>query len=569
MTTTRLTFVLLLAVAASFFSLRSVAQPTWANAFQSNPNQEALISSTATDARGNVYVTGSLTGQTSFGSFSVGNTAGGLSGFVAKRNGLTGQWLWATATDGASEVQVTGIAVDAVGNVYMSGGFGGTVSFGSQTFNSPAALTGFVAQLTSAGQWGWVERIGGGTSDTNVLRMALNPAGTTLYATALFDGTTQVGSASYTSAGSSDALVFALATTTGQPIWSRAGGGPGSDLAEGVAVDAAGAVYVVGGFEGIGTFGTTTLTGGAFYTPFVARLDPSTGNWQWVTGPGPVEGECYSIAVSPFTGQLAAAGYFSGMATFGTTTLTSQGDSDVLLAFLDPATGAWQGAAQASPGSGQQASAYDVAATGTGFVLAGSFSGGLLFPGGPGPLPFNLTSAGGTDVFVARYVGGTTGWYDALSAGGSGDEEAYGIAVMPDSLISSAGAWVHLGGYFTSPTAAFGAATLTNTITGPMFTGGPMFLAEARFGPLLLGTPDAPESAAFTLAPNPAATAVRLTRPASAAPLAVVLLDALGRSVRRATLAAGQRETTLDLHGLAAGLYVVRAGAASRRLVVE
>jgi len=65
------------------------------------------------------------------------------------------------------------------------------------------------------------------------------------------------------------------------------------------------------------------------------------------------------------------------------------------------------------------------------------------------------------------------------------------------------------------------------------------------------------------LAPNPASTEVRVLGHDARQPLR--LLDAQGRVVR--TLRAGS--TSLDLHGLAAGLYLVQAGLRTQRLVVE
>ncbi len=80
---------------------------------------------------------------------------------------------------------------------------------------------------------------------------------------------------------------------------------------------------------------------------------------------------------------------------------------------------------------------------------------------------------------------------------------------------------------------------------------------------IITGTPAAVgAAAAFTLAPNPARNVVRL----SGAPQAPAeLLDATGRVVR--TWPAGQLQA--DLSGVAPGVYVVRVGGATRRLVVE
>lgn len=71
--------------------------------------------------------------------------------------------------------------------------------------------------------------------------------------------------------------------------------------------------------------------------------------------------------------------------------------------------------------------------------------------------------------------------------------------------------------------------------------------------------------------PNPATPTQVRVAPAAPAPTArtVELWDALGRVVSRTLLPAGQTEVTLPLHGRAAGLYVVRMGAAHRRVLIE
>ena len=90
------------------------------------------------------------------------------------------------------------------------------------------------------------------------------------------------------------------------------------------------------------------------------------------------------------------------------------------------------------------------------------------------------------------------------------------------------------------------------------------------FGQRVTGISAELAPAALTVSPNPAHGTVRVTLAvgtgAGPAPR-VDLLDATGRLVRRATSVADA--ATFDLTGLPAGVYVVRAGALSRRLVVE
>ncbi len=83
-------------------------------------------------------------------------------------------------------------------------------------------------------------------------------------------------------------------------------------------------------------------------------------------------------------------------------------------------------------------------------------------------------------------------------------------------------------------------------------------------------------SAQVAVYPNPARTVAYVELPAAlgAQPVAAALLDALGREVRTATLAAqGARAHQLGLAGLPAGVYTLRlrtsAGVVAKRLVVE
>ncbi len=81
-----------------------------------------------------------------------------------------------------------------------------------------------------------------------------------------------------------------------------------------------------------------------------------------------------------------------------------------------------------------------------------------------------------------------------------------------------------------------------------------------------LGTGAVVSTASLALWPNPAHTSVSLS--GADARAAVRILDLAGRTLRMVTAdAAG--EATLSLNGLPAGIYLVRTGAATQRLVVE
>lgn len=111
-----------------------------------------------------------------------------------------------------------------------------------------------------------------------------------------------------------------------------------------------------------------------------------------------------------------------------------------------------------------------------------------------------------------------------------------------------------------SGTAVFGSTTLTNSVSQSA-----IFIASLSQSPT--GIVAAEATPALTLSPNPApGTPTHLTGATPHAPLTV--LDGLGRQLLTTT-ADATGAATLDLRGQPAGLYLVRAGATTRRLVLE
>ena len=82
-----------------------------------------------------------------------------------------------------------------------------------------------------------------------------------------------------------------------------------------------------------------------------------------------------------------------------------------------------------------------------------------------------------------------------------------------------------------------------------------------------------PLGAALAVWPNPARNSATVQLPASPATRAMTLTDAVGRVVRTPLLPAYASQATLDLHGLAPGLYYLRcsteAGTVGQRLVIQ
>ena len=284
----------------------------------------------AVDASGNSYVIGCFYSATAtFGSTTL--TGNGYNNIFVAKLDSSGNWLWAKNAKESPYDYGHGIDVDASGNSYVNGDFSGTVTFGSTTLTSSGGADIFVAKLDSSGNWLWANNAGG-TSDECGNGIAVDDSGNS-YVTGYFYDSATFSSTTLTNNGVYDIFITKL-DSSGNWLWAKKAGGSSNDSGNGIAVDAIGNSYVTGYFDSNATFGSTTLTSNGDYDIFIAKLD-SNGNWLWAKNAGGTYNDYgYSIAVDA-SGNSYITGCFCGSATFGSTTLTSNGDYDIFIAKLD------------------------------------------------------------------------------------------------------------------------------------------------------------------------------------------------------------------------------------------
>jgi hypothetical protein len=234
---------------------------------------------------------------------------------------------------------------------------------------------------------------------------------------------------------------------------------------------------VTGRFAGTATFGAgddnqTMLTTAGGLDVFVAKY-AHDGTLLWATSAGGSSvDEVAGIATDP-RGNSYVTGRFEGTATFGAgednrTVLNSAGSFDVFVAKYAP-DGTLLWATTAGGSDFDQGLGIATDPRGNSYVT-GLFAGTATFGAGDDNQTV-LTSAGGSDVFVAKYApDGTLLW--ATTAGGSSVDEGYGIATDPRGNS-------YVTGWFRG-TATFGAGEDYQTV---LTTAGSFDVFVAKYRP--------------------------------------------------------------------------------------
>ncbi len=282
----------------------------------------------------------------------------------------------------------------------------------------------------------------GGSSYEDGRNIAVDTAGNT-YVTGHFSGSAMFGSTTLTSQGSDDVFVAKL-NSSGEWLWAQRAGGSSYEIGYDVAVDTVGNVYIIGCFNGSASFGSTTFTSGGYSDVFVAKLN-TAGEWLWAQRAGGL-GDDYGFGVGiDASGNTYIGGCFYDLAMLGNTTLIGEGESDMFVAKLN-SSGEWLWAESAGGINEEWGSSIAVDSYGT-TSITGYFYDSATFG------IETLTSEGGADVFVAR-LNSTGDWLWAISGGGIDDALGNGIA------IDAAGNTYITGNYYNSVT--FGSTILTN-----------------------------------------------------------------------------------------------------------
>lgn len=403
---------------------------------------------------------------------------------------------WATKTSNMADKSVA--VADKEGSSYVLSRFNGTITVNNKTFTSLGGADLLLSKYFADGKLAWIARIGG-AGDEQVGDLTLSVQENVLYLTGAFHSTVHFGkidgttATKLTSAGQAD-LFIASYHEQGAFLWAQRAGGTGVEYPYGIDIDKNDNPYVTGSFTGTTQFSNgnlvTSLPSSGNSDIFLAKFNDSgvfqlarrlgsngtdygtsvavdkyaggdvyvTGAYAPATHPGTPNAFVAKFNASAvlqwaeLAGAAATAdrgndviigwdgtyvtGYFSGSATFGSTTLASSGSTDAFVAFY-PRPGAPSAAwAKRYGGPGWDEGRSLTYANWMGsevswyLYVAGSFTGTANIAG------TTLNAAGGAadrDVFV-----GCIAWHNGLNwarrLGSVATDNGYTLHTVPDDV---------------------------------------------------------------------------------------------------------------------------------------
>jgi PKD repeat protein len=314
---------------------------------------------------------------------------------------------WSRRMGGAAADIGQAIAAGNDGSMVVGGRVGGTPTLA------------LLAKYNAAGTQVW-SRTSGGSGQAEVYAVSMNDAGD-VFATGWFQGTIDLGGSPLTSTAI-DLFIVKYAGADGRFLWATRYGGVASDIGYGIAADGDG-VVVTGFFQSAADLG-----GGAFAAvfggvdTFVARYSAADGRHLWSRNLGGASDDIGYGVVSDRSGGILLTGFFRARMSFGTATLISAGANDIFLAKLQSSNGQTIWARGFGGTMSERGYHVDVDSAGNA-LLTGFFQDRLDLGGGP------LTSAGSTDVFVAKFAAATGTHLWSRGLGGTGEDYGLGIGV--------------------------------------------------------------------------------------------------------------------------------------------
>jgi hypothetical protein len=288
------------------------------------------------------------------------------------------------------------------GTLFVIVPFSGTVTIDGRTFTSAGEGDFLLAHLTASGGIQWMERIGGAGNDSPT-DLAVTPDGAVVVL-GTFSETTDLGGGPLTASGYEDFFLLKV-DSAGVFVWARRYGAFDQESATGLAVNAAGDLFVSGHFTGSTTIGDgISLVSAGYNDIFMVRYSGTDGSVQWSERIGDAGNE-HAATISTLGPNVAISGSLDGTINLGHGQVSVPGGA-AFLASYSAATGIYNWSriiAQQSPIS-------PIGTTGMSLLSDGSIAAcGIAY--GDTDFGSGMVSGGNGTSFVVRYAAnGSLSW---------------------------------------------------------------------------------------------------------------------------------------------------------------
>ncbi len=248
-------------------------------------------------------------------------------------------WQWAIAGNGPFTIdEASGCATDASGNVFITGNSQSQpFTLGSQTINSPGYDMPYIAKIDPNGNTLWIKNSGGAGVNSFRNSICTDPNGNAIITGNFYGTTITFGSYTLASANASTEDLYVVKyDPSGNVLWAKQAGGNSNDLSYSVTSDLNGNVYLTGYFRSPTiVFGSYTLTNSGLANVFIVKYDPS-GNVIWAKSAGDLGFDVGSAVTTDSNGNVYLSGQFSSSTiTFGSTVLLQTGANNMFLVKYD------------------------------------------------------------------------------------------------------------------------------------------------------------------------------------------------------------------------------------------
>jgi len=374
----------------------------------------------------------------------------------------TPNWLWAKKAGGVNGDRPQTIAVDVSGNIYMAGYFNSpTITFGATILTNMGVTNIFLVKYDASGNVIWAQSAGG-TSNDIANSIAIDMAGNVYLSGNFISTSITFGSTIiYNNGGAADIFLVKF-DANGNVIWAKTAGGVGYDVPYSIEVDLSDNIYMAGTYDATFTFGSTVLTWVGVNDLFILKYD-ANGNPLWAKSAGGVsDDDAMSVALDG-SGNIFMTGYFkSNTITIGSHVLTNSNSNNTSDIFLVKYDPNGNVLFAKSAGGTLPDEALSVGVDSSGnSYITGWFESSTMSFGST--FVTNSNSVGSFDSFLTKYdTNGNVQW--AKSTGGLCMDEAYSVSVDATGNTFMAG-WFMGNGIINFGSSVY----LTNTVGNNMF----------------------------------------------------------------------------------------------------